>query len=266
MNLTEHLGDYLMMRRALGYKLERVELLLGQFIVHLAASGTADRFTIDDTIRWATAPGGSAWWHSQRLSAVRGFASYLHAIDPTVAVPPADLIPGAAQRAVPYLYSHQDIRGLIDATDWLRQPFRQITYRTLIGLLAVTGIRVGEAIRLDVNDVDLHHHVFTIRHSKFDKSRHVPIHPTVTAVLDAYLHERRRCPTPPACSALFVSPAGTRLLPSNIESTFRILVKHVGLQRRDTLGRGWRPVPVRYRIQIRALVRHRRRRALIGRR
>ena len=229
MNLTERLGDYLMMRRALGCKLERVELLLGQFIVHLGTSAT---FTIDDTIRRATLPGGSAWRHSQRLSAVRGFATYLHAIDPTVPVPPADLIPGAAQRAVPYLYSEQDIRGLIDATDGLRQPFRQITYRTLIGLLAVTGIRVGEAIRLDVADVDLDHDVFTIRHSKFDKSRHVPIHHTVTAVLDAYLHERRRCPMLAACSALFVSPAGTRLLLSNIESTFRILVKHVGLQRR----------------------------------
>ena len=134
--LSEQLGDYLSMRRALGYKLERVELLLGQFIAHLVACGTTDRFTIDDTISWATAPGGSAWWHSQRLSAVRGFAGYLHAIDPTVPVPPADLLPGTARRAVPYLYSNQDICWLIDATAGLRQPFRRTTYRALIGLLA----------------------------------------------------------------------------------------------------------------------------------
>ena len=230
--LTGRLGDYLMLRRALGFKLERVELLLGQFIGHLAETDTPDRFTIDDTIRWATAPEGSAWWHSQRLSAVRGFASYLHAIDPTVPVPPTDLLPGTAQRAVPYLYSEQDIGRLIDKTGGLRHPFRQTTYRTLIGLLAVTGMRVGEAIRLDVADVDLDNQVITIRHSKFDKSRHVPIHDTVTTVLGDYLRDRRRCPTPPVCPAVFVSPAGTRLLPSNVESTFRILVKHAGLQRR----------------------------------
>jgi integrase len=230
--LHGQLADYLMLRRALGYKLERVELLLGQFIAYLATTPTPETFTINDTIRWATSPGGSRWWHAQRLSAVRGFATYLHAIDPTVPVPPADLLPGMAQRAVPYLYPEQDICGLLDATDLLRQPFRQITYRTLIGLLAATGIRVGEAIRLDVGDVDVDNQMITIRHSKFDKSRHVPIHRTVTTVLDTYLNERRRCPTPPTCSAVFVSPAGTRLLASNVESTFRILVKHAGLQRR----------------------------------
>jgi len=230
--LTEQLGNYLMMRRALGYKLERVELLLGQFIAHLTESGTPDGFTIDDTIRWATAPQRSSWWHAQRMSAVRGFAVYLHAIDPTVPVPPSDLIPGSAQRAVPYLYSDQDICRLLDATGGLRQPFRRTTYRTLLGVLAVTGMRVGEAIRLDVGEVDLDNQVLTIRHSKFDKSRHIPIHASVATALRAYLDERRRCTTLPACPAVFVSPAGTRLLPSNVESTFRILVKQAGLEPR----------------------------------
>ncbi len=223
----------------MGYKLERVELLLGQFIAHLAETDTPDRFTIDDTISWATLPGGSGWWHSQRLSAVRGFATYLHAIDPTVPVPPADLLPGAAQRAVPYLYSNQDIFRLIDATAVLRQPFRQTTYRTLIGLLAVTGIRVGEAIRLDVADVDLDHQVITIRHSKFDKSNHVPIHDTVTTVLDAYLSERSRCPTPPASPAMFLSPAGTRLL----RLQCRIDVSDPGQTRRPATTRRAMPPP-----------------------
>lgn len=230
--IAEQLGDYLAMRRALGYKLERVELLLGQFIAHLASTGTPDTFTIDDAVAWATAPQRSAWWHRQRLSAVRGFAVYLHAFDPGVPVPPADLLPAISQRAVPYLYSDQDIGRLIDATGGLRQPFRQATYRTLIGLLAVTGLRVGEGIRLDVGDVDLDNQVITVRHSKFDKSRHVPIHHTVTAVLCAHLLERRRCPTPPSCSAVFLSPAGTRLLACNVGSTFRILVKQAGLEHR----------------------------------
>jgi len=227
--LCGHLGDYLTMRRALGYKLERVELLLGQFIAHLAAAGVVDRFTINDAVEWATAPDRSAWWHRQRLSAVRGFASYLHAIDPTVPIPPADLLCGTPQRAVPYLYSDQDIRDLMDAAGRLRQPFRTVTYRTLIGVLAVTGMRVGEAIRLDIDDVDLDGHVVTVHHSKFDKSRHVPIHDTTTAVLRNYLRQRRSCPTPPTCPAVFLSPAGTRLLACNVESTFRILVERAGL-------------------------------------
>lgn len=230
--LTDHLRDYLLMRRALGYKLERVELLLGQFIAHLAQRATVDSFTINDALEWAIAPQASPGWHRQRLSAVRGFASYLHAIDPTVAVPPTDLLCGTSQRAVPYLYSNHDVCRLIDAARRLRQPFRTVTYQTLIGLLAVTGMRVGEAIRLDIDNVDLDGQIITIRHSKFDKSRHVPIHDTVTAALRKYLLQRDRCPTPPSSVAVFLSPAGTRLLAGNVESTFQILVKHAGLEQR----------------------------------
>ena len=230
--LTDHLGEYLALRRALGYKLERVELLLGQFIVFLADTDTPNTFTIGDAIRWATEPGGSGWWHRQRLSAVRGFASYLHALDPSTPVPPTGLLHGTGQRAVPYLYSEQDICALIDAASILRQPFRTMTYQTLIGLLAVTGMRTGEAIRLDVDDVDLPGGVVTIRHSKFDKSRHVPLHPTVTEALGGYLRQRDTCPVTPSSPAVFLSPAGTRLIACNVGSTFRILVTQAGLRPR----------------------------------
>ncbi len=146
--LHDQLGDYLRIRRALGYKLARAEKLLAQFIAFL--EGRGERVvTIENTLAWVTLPGGSGSWRAFRLSTVRGFASYLHALDPAHEVPPADLCPNLPARATPYLYSDQEIVALMAATAILRGRLRQATYRTLIGLLSVTGMRVGEAIRLD---------------------------------------------------------------------------------------------------------------------
>ena len=105
--------------------------------------------TTGHALAWATLPGGNQSWHALRLSAVRGFAAYLRTIDPSTEVPPADLIPWRPCRATPYLYSEADIAALIAAAASLRFQLRVATYQTLIGLLAVTGMRVGEAIRLD---------------------------------------------------------------------------------------------------------------------
>ena len=98
--------------------------------------------------------GGENWW-AQRLSVVRCFATYLHALDPAHEIPPADVLTRRARRGVPYLYTEQEIWALMAATERLRGRLRQMTYRTLIGLLAVTGMRVGEAIRLDRTDLEL---------------------------------------------------------------------------------------------------------------
>ena len=152
--LRQALAGYLQVRRALGYKLARPEKLLGQFITYLEAAG-ATTITTEHALAWATLPAGDASWHASRMSAVRGFATYLHTIDPSAEVPPADLIPWRPRRATPYLYSDADITALIAAAARLRFPLRTATYQTLIGLLAVTGMRVGEAIRLDRPDADL---------------------------------------------------------------------------------------------------------------
>jgi integrase/recombinase XerD len=168
--LRQALAGYLTVRRALGYKLARPEKLLGQFIGYLEAAG-ATTITVEHALAWATLPAGDVSWHASRMSAVRGFAAYLRTIDPSAEVPPADLIPWRPRRATPYLYSDDDITALIAAAARLRFPLRTATYQTLIGLLAVTGMRVGEAIRLDRPDADLDVGVLTIRQSKFGKSR-----------------------------------------------------------------------------------------------
>lgn len=148
-------------------------------------------------------------------------------------MPPADLVPWRPCRATPYLYSGADIAALITAAASLRFPLRVTTYQTLIGLLAVTGMRIGEAIRLDGGDLDLVGGVLTVRQSKFGKSRLLPLHPTTTDALRGYLQRRDRLHPQPSTPAVFISPAGTRLAYCNVQATFARLARRAGLQPRS---------------------------------
>lgn len=228
--LRHALADYLAMRRALGYRLARAEKLLGQFLTYLDDLGDTHLRT-DTALAWATLPTGTnpSGWACQRLSAVRGFATHLQTIDPSAEIPPADLLRWRARRATPYLYTDEEIAALITAAATLRTSHRVATYQTLIGVLAVTGMRVGETIALDRDDFDVGHGVLTVRHGKFGKFRELPLHPSAVTAVDQYLHrEDRPCPAA-RTSALFVSTAGTRLLVCNVQSTFRTVVRRAGL-------------------------------------
>jgi len=231
--LRQALADYLTMRRRLGYKLERAGKLLAQFVAYLGDVG-ADTVTVEHALAWASLPaGGDPSWWSYRLSVVRGFAVYLRTLDPATEVPAAELMPWRPRRATPYPYSDEEIAALLAAAGTLRFPLRVATYQTLIGLLAVTGLRVGEAIRLDRGDIDFAHELLVVRDSKFGKSREVPLHPSTMQALRAYLYRRDRLQPPPSAPALFISPAGTRLLYCNVHSTFRQLRRRAGLQPRS---------------------------------
>jgi integrase len=226
------LAEYLNLRRSLGYKLRRSEKLLQQFIDFFLATG-APAITTQHALTWACQPndGSNNWW-AYRLSAVRGFTNYLHATDPTVEVPPSDLLPWRPHRASPYLYREEEIIALIKAAGALSSPLRAATYQSLIGLLAVTGMRVGEAINLDRQDFDARNGTLIIRGAKFNKTREVPLHPTTVASLKHYLARRDRIPSASGISALFISPTGRRLLYCNIQWTFQRLVRQVGLMSR----------------------------------
>jgi integrase/recombinase XerD len=234
--LRDALAGYLAVRRSLGYKLARPEKLLGQFITYLDSRGVAT-VTTDHALAWAMLPGGDANWHAYRLAVVRGFAAYLHTIDPAAEVPAAGLIPSRPRRATPYLYSGAEITALIAAAASLRFPLRTATYQTLIGLLAVTGMRVGEAISLDRADLDLDGGVITVRASKFGKTRLVPLHPTTVSALHRYLRLRDRLHPRPISPAVFISPAGTRLLYCNVHATWKLLAASAGLQPRSSACR-----------------------------
>ena len=231
--LRPALKDYLTMRRALGYKLHRTEKLLGDFIGYVEAVA-ADRITIDLAIAWATLPtNADSNWRSGRLSVVRSFARYLQTLDASTEVPPTDLLPFRSRRAVPYLYSDEDLAALVTAAQSLSSPLRVLTYQTLIPLLAVTGMRVGEAIRLDRNDLDFEHGLLTVRVSKFGKSRELPLHVSSLDALRAYLRVRDRLHPGPKAPSLFISTAGTRLLYCNVNWTFLRLVHQAGLKPRS---------------------------------
>jgi ketosteroid isomerase-like protein len=147
-SLRDALEDYLALRRALGFRLAAPARLLGQFVGYLEARGTST-ITISDALAWAALPAGaSPAWQAIRLSAVRGFAAYLHGTDPSVQVPPAGLIRRGNDRATPCLYSEAEISAIIAAAAGLRPRFRAATYQALISLLAVSGVRIGEAIAL----------------------------------------------------------------------------------------------------------------------
>ncbi|MDN5934230.1 MAG: tyrosine-type recombinase/integrase, partial [Pseudonocardia sp.] len=227
--------DYLAIRRVLGFKLKRHARLLPSFVAFLDEAG-ASFVTADLALRWATQPAGSATWWAERLSVVRGFARHLATIDARTQVPPIGLLkrPGPARRrAVPYLYSSQDIVALMNAARELR-PLQAATYETLIGLLAIGGLRAGEAIRLDRNDLDDERSVLMVRDTKFGKSRLVPLHESTLAALRGYLRRRDElCPQAVPGPSLFISTSGTRLLYKVVQPTFARLCERAGLRPRS---------------------------------
>jgi integrase len=251
--LREQLAGYLALRRALGYRMARPEKLLNQFLDHLEHHG-ASTITVAVALDWARLPanGTSNWW-AYRLSAVRGFATYLHALDPAHEVPAPDLLPQRPLRASPYLYSDAEITALIAAANTLPTPLRRATFTTLIGLLAVTGMRVGEAIALDRGDVDLAAGRLTVRFGKFGKTRELALHSSTVEALRRYQRLRDRLAPRTGTPALFVSLAGTRLRYCNVHHAFHRLVRLAGLTPRSASCRP-RIHDLRHSFAVRAML------------
>jgi integrase len=229
--LRSHLEDYLALRRSLGFRLERPGQLLTGFVRYLDQAGAA-AITTGNALAWATAPGDAdpSWWRV-RLAAVRPFARYLAPLVPGTEIPPRGLLPGpVSRRAVPYLYSGAEVAALMTAAAAIRAPLRAATCQTLIGLLAATGMRVGEAISLDRGDLDSGQGLLTIRSGKFGKSRQLPLHASAFHALAGYAQLRDRSRARPASPAFFISLAGTRLIYKNVHRTFHQLTRTAGLQ------------------------------------
>ena len=227
--LSGHAADYLALRRALGFKLAKEGRLLPDFAAFAEAAG-AGTVTIDLAVRWAARPeGASPVWAAQRLSMVRGFARYLQTVHPDTQVPPADLLPAQTRRVTPYIYSDADIAALMTAARMLRNPLKAATFQTLIGLLAVTGLRGSEAMRLDDRDLGAAADLLTVRATKFRKSRQLPLHETTLRALGGYQALReRQCPTP-ATASLLVSTTGARLCQATVQPVFRRLLRRAGI-------------------------------------
>jgi integrase/recombinase XerD len=230
--LGEHVDDYLRLRRALGFKLERHGQILPQLVACLDAAG-ARTITSELAISWARLPTGAHPRHwAARLAVGRGFAAYMQTIDPATEVPPADVFAVRYQRPTPYLWSEQDICRLLDATWMLRPSLRAASFEALFGLLAVSGMRVGEAIALDRDDVDLDDGVITIREqvAKLERARLIPLHPTTVEALDRYARTRERLCPKPRSRAFLLSATGAAIDRSAVSKTLRKITTKLGLR------------------------------------
>ncbi len=231
--LRQHCEEYLAVRRALGYKLVGEAQLLAGFVAFAEEAG-AVVITTDLAVAWTRATmSRSAVYLARRMRAVRSFARYLHSLDPATEIPPVDLFPNRKYRPTPYLYSDAEVAALMTAAGELIQPLRAATFETLIGLLAATGMRISEAMRLDRDDLDCGHGLLIVRDSKFGKSREVLLHLSSVKALSRYAHERDRLSPCPSAPSFFVSMRGTRLLHATVQPTFRELFRRVGLKPRS---------------------------------
>lgn len=235
--LRTTLEDYLRIRRQLGYQLKLDGQLLENFVGFLEQAD-ATRITTELALDWAKLPAGARphRWR-QRLGIVRAFARYLATIDPSSEVPSADLLPARPVRVTPHVYSGAETVALMSAARALSPPLRAATFETLIGLLAVSGLRLGEALCFDRQDVDLTNGALHV-HAKRAKQRELPVHATTTLALGKYALLRDRQWPEPDTPAFFISTRGQRLTASDVHYAFPRLIHRIGLQ-----GRGQRAMP-----------------------
>jgi len=257
--LAKALDEYLALRRALGFKLHHTARELPKFVRFLECEG-ATFITTGLALRWAQEdPEASSVTHADRLAMVRRFAAWRSAEDPRVEIPPVRLLPRRYQRPTPYSYSTGEVERIVSSAASLPSSsgLRGLTFSTLFGLLAVTGMRIGEAVALDRDDVDLRTGILCIRDGKLGKSRFVPVHATTSEMLGHY-SERRDATLPSATvPAFFVSERGRRVSTGSSEDNFITVSFMIGLRSPAVdgrRGRGPRLHDLRHRFAVSTLV------------
>lgn len=215
-------AEYLLVRRALGYKLVNHEWLIRDFLDTLEQNHT-QKITVSAALAWACGPQSvSPNWHKSRLTVIRTFAAYIHTSAPEAAdLIPEGLIPAPSWRKNPYLYSTEEIRALIRQAHTLEPAVRAETMATIIGLMASTGMRVSEALGLNRDSLDAKNLALTVT-GKGDALRLLPVQATTITALQRYIATSRKL-VPTRTEALFVNLKGIRPLRNNIEKAFRVI-------------------------------------------
>jgi len=253
MRLCEALEEYLKVHRALGFILAGPSRMLHKFVAYMEQEG-ASFITTELAVRWAMQPTCQPAQWASYLSMVRRFARYVSAYDARTEIPPCGLLPYRACRVQPYLYTDEEIARLIKTAKRLPSPLglRATTYATLLGLLAVTGMRVSEPVALDRDDVDLSRGILTIRRTKFGKSRMLPLHASTLEALRRYGKLRDRLF--PRVKSFFVNERGSRLNANIVQRTFVRLSRRTGLRGpKDSYGP--RLHDLRHRFAVETLIR-----------
>lgn len=253
--LREASEQYLRLRRELGYKLREPACLLRNFVAFAEREG-ASHVSTDLALRWAQQPAGAqpTTW-AGRLGVVRRFAVWLSASDRRTEVPPAGLLPCSYRRQRPYIYSDAEIEKLVRTAGRLPSAagLKGRTFSTIFGLLAVTGLRVSEALALDREDVDLQEGILRIRRTKFGKSRLVAVHESTRQALADYARHRDLVVKRPATAAFFLSERGRRVTEWATRYNFAKVSRQVGLRPPTTNcrhGRGPRLHDMRHRFAV----------------
>jgi integrase/recombinase XerD len=251
-SLRQALADYLRIRRRLGFKLVAEQRHLENFLAFLERAG-AGHITTELAVMWARQPvhAHPHQWRA-RLAIVRGFARYLATIDPDSEIPSTELLPASRPRVAPYIYSPREISALIDAARTLVPPLRAACYQTVIGLMATSGLRLGEALALDRQHVDLHDGALHVRANQ-TKQREVPLHASTTKALRAYAQQRDRHYPRPRTPAFFLNKQGARLTKHEFNPTFAKLIRAIGLEGRGARVRP-RPHDLRHTMAVRTLL------------
>jgi integrase/recombinase XerD len=251
-SLRQALSDYLRIRRRLGFQLTSDQRLLESFVEFTEQAG-AERITSALAVRWAMRPQDAhphRW--GQRLTIVRVFARYVATLDPDSEIPSVDLLPARRPRVAPYIYSPEDIDALMQAAGQLTPPLRASSYRTVIGLMATTGLRLGEALGLDRHDVDLHDGALHVRAGQ-TKQREVPLHPTAARALRGYARQRDHRWPQPQSPAFFLNTRGARLARREFNHYFAQLIRQIGLEGAGERARP-RPHDLRHTMAVRTLL------------
>jgi integrase len=266
-SLNQAIDDYLALRRSLGFKLREYGECLREFVLFLRQNDSAhiaNKLAVEyATRRQCEKP--VSW--SRRLGIIRGFARYRIGADPRTEIPPIGLLRFRSQRARPYVYSQDEIRRLLDAALKIESPheLQPRTYHCLFGLLAASGLRLGEAVHLQPQDVDWAEGVLTIRGAKFGKTRLVPLHPSTLSVLHAYAKRRDKIFAGRSLPAFLVTSHGTKLEKTNLSRIFRELSRQIGI-RKPGVRNGPRLHDFRHRFAIQTLLRWYRRGAPVAQR
>jgi len=228
--LEQAMTDYLQLRCSLGHELAEAAWLLPKFVAFLEAHGL-ETVTIEAALAWSqdSATGTGRTVGPRRMTAARGFARYLSGLDPATEVPPVGLMPNRQRWRRPFIYSATDIDAVMRQARSIDSPLKAATYETLIGLLTASGLRIGEAIKLDRSDIDWAEGVLLIRESKFGKSRLVPLHTSSMQALTDYAHLRDGLQRQPTEPSFFLSLARKRLLYAVVAQTFRRLLDTAGV-------------------------------------
>ena len=253
--LRDFVNDYINLRRQLGFKLIEAERLLNDFVFYMESKNTLF-ITIQLAVAWAKKPKNalqSCW--GTRLSVVRKFSYYINTIDSRNEIIPYRLLNYSIQRGNPHIYSDDQISKLLKACLSLKskQGIRSYSYYTIIGLLAVTGLRVSEVTSIMMNDMDLIHGRITISKSKKQKSRIIPLHKSTLQVLYKYLLYRNKISVKDKAPYLFISELGTRITSFTVRSTFIKLSHETGL-RKPTDSFGPRLHDLRHTFAVKTII------------